>query len=420
MVKKSSCFILLVWIWFINPTYSIESSEFIGNANFRWDINSSLMISASGDDLAGTGFSHILPTDRLPRNYVGFEYSYFPNDQAWLGKSWVEAMVINPHLEIDFHPRDLMPQTIGKFFSVGEPQPLFYPSHLDQPLSWDLEFGDPPSSEGYYRNMVRFKLLFYDCWIRFKPPELNRTTFRVGHFDIPYGTNPVMTGTRGDFIMPPEMMDVGLKKDWGVSWKGPMGDFDYEISATTGMGLGIHNPRWLDRDYPPSYLFSARIGAPTYWKFQYGISGLYGRVPLFYGDQLLDELALKRWRVSLDLFVRPLHYIAFGGQVGGGQNERHTDVFVRKTQKRNDTIAAHAIVDYVPPWFHSMNIKAQFKTILYEIGYSEWDYYSAVAEIGFSLSNALFLRFDYEHTFRVPRMIGREDDRLYVGLSYFK
>jgi len=132
--------------------------------------------SARGVTLTGSGSGHWQPTDRIPRNYAGGEYIYTTGDEAWLrhmlGPLEFTTMDLNPHLEVDFNPPvDSQPGDANR-------------------VEWDATCIDVNSPNDKHK--VRFKLVLHDFWVRFEPAGLERTSLRVGHFDIPYGINPVM------------------------------------------------------------------------------------------------------------------------------------------------------------------------------------------------------------------------------------
>lgn len=346
---------------------------------FFLDINLSGFYSSQGADLSGTGFSHLQPTDRLPRNYVGVEFIHTFGENSRLrrlfGPLELTTIDLNPHIEVDFNQ---------------------------------------PSNTG--DSKIRLKLVIHDFWFRFEPRGLKRTTLRVGHFDIPYGINPILSPRGGMFVMPPEINDIGLKKDWGIVWKGPVGSYDYELALTTGTGLGLHDPNWFDKQYPGSYIVSARVGAPTYWDFQYGLSALYGKIPRLMADNRLDERAIERWRINADFFYKLKAHTVFMSQIGFGQNDLDTG--------RSNTLAAHFLVDYIPPWFQLINFKVQVKTVFSDLDQSNSDHTSALFEVAYSLSTPLMVRLDYVHDFRVPeafKMMGRQaDDRLYLTINFYQ
>lgn len=372
---------------------------------FHLDLNASGFYSAHGADLSGTTDAHWQPTDRLPRNYVGCEYIHtFGERSAWrslLGPLQLTTVDLNPHIEVDFNP------PVGMNPGGGLPTVDGHATSVDINSDHD-------------RRKVSFKLVLHDFWVRFEPAGWDRTSLRVGHFDIPYGVNPIMAPRGGMFVMPPEVDDLGFKKDWGAVWKGPLGAYDYELAATTGTGLGLHAPYWFDGASRTAYAFSGRAGAPTYWRFQYGLSALYGKIPTVMADERLDDRAPGRWRVSADTFYKLQEHTMFMAQFGFGQNGDNPSSLEAGSTK---VLAAHVLVDHVPRWWQEINVKAQFKTVYTDLDASHSDQTLALFEVAYSITTPLTVRLDYMHDFTVPRameMMGREaDDRFYLTINYY-
>jgi hypothetical protein len=400
------CF--LTWLPFLFLASAVAAQETAagidadGNRSFfHWDMNASGFYSSRGATLSGVGSAHWQPTDRIPRNYVGCEYIGTIGEtsplRTWLGPLELTTMDLNPHLEVDFNP------------------PLDGHTATLQGNTTSLDIN---SDNG--NNKVRFKLVLHDFWLRFEPQDMARTTLRVGHFDIPYGINPVMAPRGGVFVMPPEIDDIGLKKDWGIDWKGPLGHYDYELAATTGTGLGLHSPNWFCGS-AASYLLSARAGAPTYWNFQYGLSGLYGRIPTVMADERFDAHPIERWRINVDAFFKLQEHTMFMSQVGFGQNGAPFD---HDPMRRADVLAAHFLVDHVPPWFQLMDFKVQFKTFYSDLSQSHSDHTLVLFEAAYSLSTPVMIRLDYVHDFTIPKMMEamgqHADDRVFMTINYYE
>lgn len=384
---------------------AVVQAEEVGGSHgfFHWDMNASGFYSASGANLSGTGTSHWQPTERIPRNYVGCEYIYTTGDAAWLrhvlGPLEFTTMDLNPHLEVDFNPpRDRQP------------------SHA---TSVELNTTSVDVNSRNNENKVRVKLVLHDFWLRFEPLGLARTSLRIGHFDIPYGINPVMAPRGGVFVMPPEIDDIGLKKDWGITWKGPLGHYDYELALTTGTGLGLQAPRLGDAS-KRSFLVSGRVGAPTYWHFQYGLSGLYGKLPQVMGDEHFDDHTLARWRINADTFYKLQEHTMFMAQVGYGQN---AEEFFKPDPQRTNSLATHFLIDHVPPSFPVMDFKAQVKSVFADVNRAHSDHTIALLEAAYSLSDAVMVRLDYVHDINVTStmaMMGMPaDDRFYLTVNYY-
>ncbi len=191
-------------------------------------------------------------------------------------------------------------------------------------------------------------------------------------------------------------------------------------AITTGSGLGLHSPHWFDESSRASFATSARIGAPTYWNFQYGLSALYGKIPRLMADERTDSRALSRWRLNVDAFYKLQQHTMFMSQVGFGQNADHP---MDPDTGRDNVLAAHVLIDHIPPWWQSLNFKTQFKTVYYDLDGSDSDRTSLLFEVGYSLSTPLMLRLDYVHDFNIPAAMSamgmQADDRFYLTINYY-
>lgn len=121
---------------------------------------------------------------------------------------------------------------------------------------------------------------------------------RVGHFDPEFGLEPVLD-THATLFQTLAMQDIGFKKDWGLEYKGLLGDFDYAVAAQLGSGMSI-------RSRDNSHLITARLGSSNNPEFKYGFSLLYGRTLMSEDDRTIplpdlmsDETILKK-RLGLD------------------------------------------------------------------------------------------------------------------------
>ncbi len=148
----------------------------------------------------------------------------------------------------------------------------------------------------------------FDTWARFRLRDKN--TFRLGHFQLPYGLNPVLA-PRNSFILPLAAYDLGFKWDWGAAYKGSLGRYDYEVAGTTGVGERLS---WPDGDA----LVSGRIGTPTYRDHEYGLSVLYGRAPRQMLNHLITPANVNRFRVAADttLMKRPYRVLMAEAAIG--------------------------------------------------------------------------------------------------------
>jgi len=101
----------------------------------------------------------------------------------------------------------------------------------------------------------RVKFAPQDFWLRFNPGGVDRLALRIGQFVIPYGVNPILA-PRQRFILPIEATDLGLKWDWGLDLKGPVGEYDWEIALTIGSGETLRKPHLFEGSDRTSYLIT--------------------------------------------------------------------------------------------------------------------------------------------------------------------
>ncbi len=152
----------------------------------------------------------------------------------------------------------------------------------------------------------------FDTWARFRVGHGGKDSLRVGHFQLPYGLNPVLA-PRNSFILPLGAYDLGFKWDWGAAYKGSLGRYDYELAGTTGVGERLH---WPDG----GVLLSGRIGTPTYKDHEYGLSVLYGRVAPQMLNDLITPMKVSRFRVAADMTLMKRPYRVLMAEAAVGMN----------------------------------------------------------------------------------------------------
>lgn len=257
-----------------------------------------------------------------------------------------------------------------------------------------------------------------DFWVRFNPGGVDRLMLRVGQFVLPYGVNPVLA-PRQRFRLPLESTDLGLKWDWGLGLKGPIGRYDWEVALTLGSGEAIHSTHLFSGSEKKSFLFTGRIGAPTYWDFQYGLSFLYGDLPPLQGAQKFREDAISRWRVGLDAFYRKGTYLSFGGQVAFGQDGFSGDAdLVRITDGETaNVLGLLGWADWVIPKNNDLQLAIQLESVTRDRGTSESDDTALILEVGYSFSTSVTVRLDYRNEYN--RSMGEENDAIYLTFVYY-
>lgn len=148
-------------------------------------------------------------------------------------------------------------------YIVRRDNALPLPPHVEDDDDWELEFHD------FYINITR--------WGR------GRTNLKIGHFDVPYGLEPIVdTHFTMHQLIP--FQNIGTKKDWGVSINGTLPAFDYELAVTQGTVFEYNSAG-------KNYSIAGRIGTPTDQNFVIGASFFYG--------QVIDPHRLHRWEQGL-------------------------------------------------------------------------------------------------------------------------
>lgn len=252
-----------------------------------------------------------------------------------------------------------------------------------------------------------------DLWIRLNPWGVDRLMLRIGQFVIPYGATPILA-PRQRLQLPIEATDLGLKWDWGIDLRGPIGEYDWEIAATLGLGEAWHSPKlFADIDHR-TFLVTGRIGSPTYWDFQHGISFLIGDLNRLMATRRFVGISISRWRVGYDMFFRRgLHLMAgaqvtYGeeGFVGGGHPSR--------------VLGTRVWVDWVPRANEDLRLSAQVERVHRSLVTEAWDGkedLATILEARYSLTTAISVVAAYREEIR--RSMGDENDAIYVSLVYY-
>jgi len=258
-----------------------------------------------------------------------------------------------------------------------------------------------------------------DFWVRFQLAGNDRLTLRVGQFVLPYGGSPLMA-PRQTFILPVEALDLGLKWDWGLGIKGPLGGHEWELAATVGSGEAWHAPSALGGERPASRLFSGRVGSPSYWNFQYGLSALVGALPTLHGPFMVDDFALSRRRLSVDGSYKLGTYLSFGAQATYGHDGHAGDedhVLINQGRATAAVLGYRAWADWVPAGGYDLRLAGQFEALTRDRGTPGTTESAAILEISYSLTTEITVKLDYRAV--LEDFMGLDDDALHLTVVYY-
>ncbi len=256
-----------------------------------------------------------------------------------------------------------------------------------------------------------------DFWVRFNVGNVDRLTLRIGQFVIPYGANPVLA-PRQQFLLPIEATDLGLKWDWGIDLKGPLGEYDWEVAATLGAGEGLHAPRPFSGSPDSRFLLTGRLGTPTYRDAQYGVSFLYGNLPQLRGADIVSPTATRRWRVAADTFYKYGTYLVAGAQLSFGQNRLDAeDAAAGQGSGTAEVLGYRAWLDWVVPTHQDLRLGAQLESVIRDLGRPASDDSALILEVGYSVSTEMSLTLDYR--IELHRTRPRSTEGLYLAMIWY-
>ncbi len=219
-----------------------------------------------------------------------------------------------------------------------------------------------------------FGIEVHNAWLEYKL-GLGRA-IRFGHFDTAFGLEPVLD-THSSLLQTLAFDNIGFKKDWGVGYRTYWGDFDIEMAAQFGSGMGI---RYKDHNY----LLSTRISSKTESGTEYGISFLHGQtlqsrqswtIPV---ADLVSDKSIQRNRMGVDM-QRPLGPFRLlsefaigddeGTTVGGGMAQLEYDL----PEQENTTLKFQTLAWY-DEWNNSDTLKLTLSPVLEHRLSSTWTF----------------------------------------------
>ncbi len=243
-----------------------------------------------------------------------------------------------------------------------------------------------------------FGIEIHNAWLEYKL-GLGKS-LRLGHFDPAFGLEPVLD-THGTLLQTLAPQNIGFKKDWGIGYKGLLGDYDIQLAAQLGSGMGI-------RRKDGSFLLTGRISTPQTKDTQIGLSFLYGytlassqswTIP---APELVSEETVRKRRIGID-FQGPLWLFDFKAEIAAGDNDGTT------------VAGGMAEIGYTVPKFQKLRLKSQ---VLYWS--NEWEEEevrdTTISQIvEYKINSKMTLRLGYFHD--VYSSI--DEDRLVVFQFYY-
>ncbi len=243
-----------------------------------------------------------------------------------------------------------------------------------------------------------FGVEIHNAWAEYKL-GLGKS-IRFGHFDPAFGLEPVLD-THGTLLQTLAGKNIGFKKDWGFSYKGLLGNYDYEVASQIGSGMGISRK-------DGSFLLTGRIGTPQTSEFQYGLSFLYGQtlqssqswtIPV---PDLVSGKSVRKKRIGIDM-QRPLGLFDFKAEVAAGNNDGRT------------VAGGMAELGYTVP--EQQNLKIKMQTLYWS---NDWDEKKArdltlASVIEYTINSSTTMRLGYFHDV----YSSSDEDKLFLLQLYY-
>lgn len=159
------------------------------------------------------------------------------------------------------------------------------------------------------------ELMIHEAWVRYKGP-MGKWNITAGRMGLPYGLLPSFPTTRLLFTTPYESI-TGFDVDNGIQLSGVLGDFDYGIALT--QGLGPHQ----QLEFPGHGLVSGRAGLTTGdgGEYQFGVSLLAGKSAGMHHHKKIHH----HYNLGID-GTTSLGLLTLRGSVDGGKKDE--DYFI--------------------------------------------------------------------------------------------
>ncbi len=270
----------------------------------------------------------------------------FPVATVQAGIFYKEAMIIGGYSDRD--------QWVGKKgmdlknsvgFEYYEKFSNEYGDFLTLDLQMRMAYDSIENSEDTYGIEI------HNAWLKYKLGL--GESLQLGHFDPAFGLEPVLD-THGTLLQTLALNNIGYKKDWGLGYKSLWGDYDYELAAQLGSGMGL-------RRKDGSFLLTSRISKSPTRDTQIGLSFLYGRtlqtsqswtIP---APDLVSGETVRKKRIGIDLQC-PLGIFDFKTEIAAGDDDGKT--------------VAGGMVEFGYTVPQQQNLKLKMQTLYWS---SDWD-----------------------------------------------
>jgi hypothetical protein len=298
----------------------------------------------------------------------------YSNEDGWVGK---KTMVQKNSVGFEYFQK--FANDYGDFLTVDLQMRLAYDPHEAFDTAWGIEI--------------------HNAWAEYKLGLGHN--IRAGHFSPAFGLEPIVD-THGTLFQTLARENIGFKKDWGMEYRGVLGDYDIALAGQLGSGMSIERK-------DSSFLATGRIGTPPGREFSYGLSVLYGEVlqgkgmSTFPRAEFADN-AVNKKRIGIDGQYETGSYL-FEGELVFGQDE-------------DDEVLGFLLgIDYTVPTLQSMVLQVQTK--FWDNDISDWDAIDSTISVGLSykVNSSVTLRTAYFHD--IATSFGECDRQVILQFYYY-
>lgn len=292
----------------------------------------------------------------------------------WIGK---KGMLLKNSVGFEYFKK--FSNDYGDYLTLDLQVRLSYDSVEDSQDAWGIEI--------------------HNAWLDYKL-GLGKT-LRIGHFDPAFGLEPLLD-THGTLMQTLAIKNIGYKKDWGIGYRGYLGDYNIQAAAQLGSGMGI-------RAKDNNVLLTTRIGSSDKEDFQYGMSLLYG--------QTLESLETKTIPVaklkSDNAVVKKR--IGFDTQYTHGAYQWNNEVAFGEDND-SDVLGLWSQVDYTVPSQQNLSFQLQGQYWNNDLNQSDSNDITLGVGMSYAVSSDTTLRIGYFHDLENFR---KEEDKLVLLQLYF-